>query len=473
MERQYIGARYVPKFFENPNTGDSSWLTGIAYEALTIVTYAGNSYTSKKPVPAGIGSPNENPDYWVATGLYNAQIEQINERINELDTTVEELPQDILNKTVVYVPNSITASELQSIINGLGSHSTLVFRGIYNFDNAITIQNKNAFSMIGLGYCAFVFSGTNGINIINCQEHSRVEHIEIRINGTSYSADGYVDSNNYGLYAHNSNLLSLTDIRIITNRYAFYISNCVTPMMTRLTANIEFINASTHIPEEAIGFLLRSSNSAKLVDCFVSGAIGTVSGSGFYILGSEGEARDYSFINCEASTIGYGYVGNHVRGYAGNNHIIGCMFDQCSYRGIWLNFQATEFAEQNGYDIQSTYIYTTHPTDIAIFIVGNVPVTIEGCEFHGITGINNDAIVMINNTKFLDSHCSVFDAKSANITNSYFYAKLVTSVQEGGAFIYFSNSNGYLNGNVFKNATDQTPLRVNGSTFTEGHYLEL
>lgn len=102
MERQYIGARYVPKFFENPNTGDTTWLPGVAYEALTIVSYAGNSYTSKKPVPAGIGSPNTNTEYWASTGIFNAQVEQIRQEISAvsgrtdaLEDSVEELESSV------------------------------------------------------------------------------------------------------------------------------------------------------------------------------------------------------------------------------------------------------------------------------------------------------------------------------------------------------------------------------------------
>lgn len=73
--RQYVGARYVPKFFEW--SGSSEWVSGVAYEALTIVTRNGNSYTSKIPVPSNIGAPESNPDYWVSTGIYNEQVESI------------------------------------------------------------------------------------------------------------------------------------------------------------------------------------------------------------------------------------------------------------------------------------------------------------------------------------------------------------------------------------------------------------
>lgn len=72
--RQYVGARYVPKFF-NGESGSTEWVNGLSYEPLTVVTYLGNSFTSKKPVPPEIGAPNENQDYWANTGNYNAQVE--------------------------------------------------------------------------------------------------------------------------------------------------------------------------------------------------------------------------------------------------------------------------------------------------------------------------------------------------------------------------------------------------------------
>lgn len=58
--RQYVGARYVPKFSE-----PIAWDKKRGYEALEIVTYLGTSYTSKKPVPAGTEIDNE--EFWVVT----------------------------------------------------------------------------------------------------------------------------------------------------------------------------------------------------------------------------------------------------------------------------------------------------------------------------------------------------------------------------------------------------------------------
>lgn len=79
--RQYIGARYVPKF-----ATPTEWNSALSYEGLTIVTHLGNSFTSKKPVPAGIDISNT--DYWANTGNYNAQVEQYRQEVENVKETV-------------------------------------------------------------------------------------------------------------------------------------------------------------------------------------------------------------------------------------------------------------------------------------------------------------------------------------------------------------------------------------------------
>ena len=84
---QYIGARYVPRFYENSD-GTEEWRAGVEYEPLTIVSYNGNSYTSKKPVPSNIGNPSDNTAYWVSTGNYNAQVEILRQEVTQLRSDV-------------------------------------------------------------------------------------------------------------------------------------------------------------------------------------------------------------------------------------------------------------------------------------------------------------------------------------------------------------------------------------------------
>lgn len=91
--RQYIGARYVPKFYDG--SAGTDWTANTQYEPLTIVTRNGNSYTSKKPVPASVGAPESNPDYWASTGIYNQQVEEIRQEFQQLREETEEAIESI------------------------------------------------------------------------------------------------------------------------------------------------------------------------------------------------------------------------------------------------------------------------------------------------------------------------------------------------------------------------------------------
>lgn len=79
----YQGARYVPVI-------DGAWSSTKAYEPLVIVTYEGNSYTSRTFVPAGVEPTNET--YWAVTGNYNAQVEQYRQEVEALQNRISQLP---------------------------------------------------------------------------------------------------------------------------------------------------------------------------------------------------------------------------------------------------------------------------------------------------------------------------------------------------------------------------------------------
>lgn len=83
----YVGARYVPKFAD-----PIEWDTERGYESLTIVTYKGESYTSKCPVPPGIDIKNER--YWALTGAYNAQVEEYKNQVKDLSEQVTGFASD-------------------------------------------------------------------------------------------------------------------------------------------------------------------------------------------------------------------------------------------------------------------------------------------------------------------------------------------------------------------------------------------
>lgn len=94
--RQYIGARYVTKIYENTlDPSSAEWESGVAYEPLTMVTYQNSSYLSKKEVPATVGDPAANPSYWVLTGAYNGQIASLQNDILGLQNDINTIEPQV------------------------------------------------------------------------------------------------------------------------------------------------------------------------------------------------------------------------------------------------------------------------------------------------------------------------------------------------------------------------------------------
>lgn len=102
--RQYVGARYVPKF-----ATPTEWTASTSYEAFTIVTFNNASYTSKVQVPPTVGNPANNPKYWALTGNYNAQVEQYRHETQELSGKYDRLKGgvDKVNSDITKVNGTI------------------------------------------------------------------------------------------------------------------------------------------------------------------------------------------------------------------------------------------------------------------------------------------------------------------------------------------------------------------------------
>ena len=108
MVKQYVGARYVPKF-----ASPVEWAADTSYEALTIVTFNNASYTSKIQVPPTVGNPANNPQYWALTGNYNAQVEQYRQEVVQTREELTGVRSDV-DKSVEELNNKITSSLTQS-----------------------------------------------------------------------------------------------------------------------------------------------------------------------------------------------------------------------------------------------------------------------------------------------------------------------------------------------------------------------
>ena len=117
--RQYIGARYVTKIYENTlDPSSAEWQASVNYEPLTMVTYNNGSYLSKKQVPASIGNPADNASYWVQTGFYNGQIAQLENDIQTINAALNTISGNI--PAFTSDSNVILIGDSWSIGNNIG-----------------------------------------------------------------------------------------------------------------------------------------------------------------------------------------------------------------------------------------------------------------------------------------------------------------------------------------------------------------
>lgn len=199
--RQYVGARYVPKFFENPN-GSAEWIKDTTYEPLTIVTYLNNSYTSKKPVPNTVGNPTDNTEYWANTGNYNAQIEDY----RKITTETKKL---LTQKTTYYTPEMFGAigdgvtddseaiQECFNIIKDI--KGTVLMTGTYFISKPVIISG---WEIEVLGNSSIIYNGNDyAIKIHQCTE-SRLFFGSINSNGGGGILLYNTNENDYNQYVN-------------------------------------------------------------------------------------------------------------------------------------------------------------------------------------------------------------------------------------------------------------------------------
>lgn len=142
--RQYIGARYTTKVYENSlDASSAEWESGVTYEPLTMVTYNNSSYLSKKDVPGSVGDPASNPLYWVVTGAYNGQILNLQNQIDMLKSKY----YDIRNYGMEDGDNIYDKlyDLLHDVVNPAGGGVVYFPAGTYYLDYTIVIPANTTF----------------------------------------------------------------------------------------------------------------------------------------------------------------------------------------------------------------------------------------------------------------------------------------------------------------------------------------
>lgn len=135
ISRQYIGARYVPIF-------DGAWDNTKEYNPLTVVSYQGNSYTSRTFVPTNIDITDET--YWALTGNYNAQVEAYRQEVAEISDTFNDI-QFYVTPQMYGAAGDGIANDTTAIQEALDSDFDVIIpEGNYKITSPLTItKNKN------------------------------------------------------------------------------------------------------------------------------------------------------------------------------------------------------------------------------------------------------------------------------------------------------------------------------------------
>lgn len=329
---QYIGARYVVKIYENSSDPSSAeWEANKNYEPLTMVTYNMGSYLSKKNVPASVGNPAQNKEYWAQTGFYNGQIMQLQENVANLQEDVGTLESNTSDLPTI----RSNISELQEDVGTLETNTSDLPTIRSNITNLQANTERNLL-VIGNSY---VYYGV-------AQElEKRFDHYyEYRGSGTGFVSylghgDNFEDLLDNAISDETLDKTSITDIlfvsamgdtRAYTEDNSLYTSSLWTTLdhiQTKIAANFPNCKRKmiTLAEIRSVPYFSDNPYSALFkIHRILANACYKTAGSGFEYLGWIGfnlllEPNYTQEDNYHPNTNGANYLGNElVNAYFGN-----------------------------------------------------------------------------------------------------------------------------------------------------------
>lgn len=329
----YIGARYVPKF-------DGEWDNTKKYEPLIIVTYQGNSYTSKTYVPIG-GDINDGR-YWALTGNYNAQVEAYREEVatlqqsvNTFQNTVDDI--DATTKAIsatqlFMMSNWIDVTNPPAGLQGLTRNAEMDNAPILQaiIDYASTIQRRIVLyfpegvyyfnTPVNLPqYCSLKGSGwlhtslyviSSSESMFTCNGFNSISGLNVQNLDTSTTKIGF---NVTGIQC------SFDDVRVYNFRNCFLLKDAQGTKLRKVYMQSNVNNAT------GISASGRCVSSKFIMTTFV-GALNT--GASFFNYTAGNYCQDFLFDGIETSNVKYGIIlSGGTTDYPSDNLITNSIFD--------------------------------------------------------------------------------------------------------------------------------------------------
>ena len=381
----YIGNRYVPMFAD-----PVEWDSLRTYEALTIVTYLGTSYTSKKAVPAGIQL--NNTDYWVVTGNYNAYIQKLVSDIETINETtipaiddkidnVEETINNRIDSEVTTINNQIDSveSDINDRIDHVNDKKFIFLADSYGQDTAFNypVWTELVPQYLGLSSGDYYAKGFSGAGFVGGSSTflAGLEDIGTNITDKSTITDIYV------LGGINDQSNSIDDIETAIETFMTYCKN-------------NYANAHVHIGVISLNtdgiaqFNMRTKVVPAYMRCPAYGAS--------FVNGMDFIAR-YDYLNSDGShpsqtgqEVLSRYIADYVlNGYSGTKHE-GTTFQLGGVNGVIGGDRTVITYEKNGtytMKLQGRAVYLSY--DGTTTTIDNTPTSLfsvpsnAGCFPHG------------------------------------------------------------------------------------------
>lgn len=411
--RQYKGMRYVPIF-------DGDWDITKDYDPLVIVSYQGNSYTSRTFVPHDTAITDET--YWALTGNYNAQVEAYRQEVADLSDNVDLLKFTVTPEMYGAIGNGIV-DDTQALSDALNSgFNVLLKKGskylisskiVMNTSNVVIFGNEAEITTnIDTGFINIHYE-SHDIKFINVNFNGRVTGTTtVSLVSTMKSEE--VESPTYGQSVNN---LSFENCTFVGGGFQLGLYSASNVTVT----NCIFGDCS-HADADFGGYciLIQSAYNIKITNCIFENQI---------------HVRHKIYVSVDPERSGQSDIEND------NVIIENCIFDD------------------------TNQIYQSSNTSaIAVRYTQNLKIhnnLFKHCVGISINSENGDSWVVIENNTFIDTVYRTAPTETRNTINLIQYAEHVIhavirnnhelSGSNSGLFILTgSNGEGIIEGNFTK-----------------------